>query len=162
MGTSVTVSTIDAVGVSHPFAAGALPVYVIATRRRDTIHALTVAQALAHEQHRRVSLLVSPPQRITISSARANVRNLVVEVPVPADLVTPDTAKALLTPFGGEVDLQIADVHEAPQFAVVIPTGATVVIAGAVHHFRESHEQRLARKLTDRGYQVVFLPGLDS
>jgi hypothetical protein len=40
----------------------------------------------------------------------------------------------------------------------VLPRAATVVVAGPLHHFLETPEQRLARKLAAMGYDVIFLP----
>jgi hypothetical protein len=36
--------------------------------------------------------------------------------------------------------------------------GSVPVLAGPIHHFIVTHEQRLARKLTTPGDDVIFLP----
>lgn len=106
-------------------------------------------------------MLVSSPERITISSARANVYNLPVELPAEPGKATPEEVRHFVASEHRAAEVQVTDAREARGFAKVLPPSASVVLAGPIHHFVETHEQRLARKLTTLGYDVVFLPCRD-
>ena len=134
-------------------------VYVIATTLPATTRALKVAEALARGQRAGVTVLVSPPERVTVSSARAHVYDLPVEY--DSQQIAPETVKDLVAREHAAADVQTTDTRIAGHLVNVLPRSATVVLAGALHHFIETHEQRLARKLTTSGYNVVFLPCSD-
>jgi hypothetical protein len=133
-------------------------VYVIATTVHATSHALDVAGALAKEQGKAIRVLVSAPQRITITSARAGVYNLPIEFPEGPGRATPEAVQNLVASGPGLVDVQITDARDAQGFSKVLPPSATVVLAGPLHHFVEAQEQRLARKLATMGFDVILLP----
>jgi hypothetical protein len=124
-------------------------------------HALEVASALAREQDKGVTVLVSSPERITITSARANVYNLPVEFPTEPGTATPEAVRHLVANEHRAAEVQVTDARDARGFAKALPPSASVVVAGPIHHFVETHEQRLARTLTTLGYDVVFLPCRD-
>jgi hypothetical protein len=133
-------------------------VYVIATTVHATSHALDVAGVLAKEQGKAVRVLVSAPQRITITSARAGVHNLPIELPPVPGRATPEAVHNLVASEQRLVDVQVTDARDAQGFGKVLPPSATVVLAGPLHHFVEAQEQRLARKLATMGFDVILLP----
>jgi hypothetical protein len=133
-------------------------VYVVATTIHATSHALDVAGALAREQGRRVTVLVSAPPRVTITSARAGVYDLPVPLPEVPGKATVDAVRQLVTSGHRVADVVVTEARDARGFAQVLPVSAAVVLAGPIHHFVETQEQRLARKLATMGYDVVFLP----
>jgi hypothetical protein len=133
-------------------------VYVVATTLPATTHALRVAEALAKERGTGVTVLASLPERVTVSSARANVYDLPVPYAAEPQQVTPETAKDLVAREHSGASVQTTNASDVRHLAQVLPRSATVVLAGAIHHFIESREQRLARRLTTLGYDVVFLP----
>jgi hypothetical protein len=101
---------------------------------------------------------VSAPERITITSARAHVYNLPLELPAAAGQATPEAIRHLVARDHREADVRVTEARDARGFAKVLPPDASVVLAGPIHHFVETQEQRLARKLTTLGYDVIFLP----
>jgi hypothetical protein len=133
-------------------------IYIVATTVRATSHALKVATTLARERKKGVTVLVSAPERITITSARAHVYNLPVELPVAAGQATPDAIRHLVASDHRGADVRVTEARHAHGFAKILPPAASVVLAGPIHHFVETQEQRLARKLTTLGYDVIFLP----
>jgi hypothetical protein len=133
-------------------------VYVVATRVHATAHALDVADALAREHGGKVTILVSAPTRCTITSARAGVYDLPVEFPEVPGTATVKAVQDLVASQRRSADVVVTEAHDARQFARVLPPTAAVVLAGPIHHFVETHEQRLARKLATMGYEVIFLP----
>jgi hypothetical protein len=60
-----------------------------------------------------------------------------------------------------DADVQVTEARDAPGLARMLPPAASVVLAGPIRHFVETPEQRLARTLTTRGYDVIFLPSRD-
>ncbi len=133
-------------------------VYVVATTLAATARALKVARALASEYGREITMLVSPHKRITISSARAHVYDLPIEDPDGPRNATPEAVRDLVASERGEAHVLVKDTRGARDFAQLLPLGASVVLAGPIHQFVETREQRLARKLTNLGYDVTFLP----
>jgi hypothetical protein len=133
-------------------------VYVVATRVHATSHALDVAGSLAREQGKTVTVLVSAPQHLTITSARAGVYNLPVQLPEVPGRATAEAVRNLVASEHRLADVVITEARDARGFAQVLPPSAAVVVAGPIHHFVETHEQRLARKLATMGYNVIFLP----
>jgi hypothetical protein len=136
-------------------------IYVIATTLRATSHALDVASALAHEHGKNVAVLVSSPERITITSARAHVYNLPVELPAAPGTATLEAVRNLVTTAHRDTAVRVTAARDARGFARILPQSASVVLAGPIHHFVETPPQCLARKLTALGYDVVFLPCAD-
>jgi hypothetical protein len=133
-------------------------VYVVATRIYATSHALDVAGALAREQGKSVTVLVSAPQRFTISSVRAGVYNLPVHFPEVPGRATAEAVRNLVAGEHRLADVVVTEARDARGFAHVLPPSATVILAGPIHHFVETQEQRLARKLSTMGFDVIFLP----
>jgi hypothetical protein len=133
-------------------------VFVIATTVRATQHALDVARTLAHGQGQDVTVLVSSPEHATITSARAHVYHLPVEFPEPPDRATEDAVRHLVADEDRNAVVRVTDARDARSFAKALPPSATVVLAGPIHRFVETREQRLARELNAFGYDVVFLP----
>jgi hypothetical protein len=133
-------------------------IYVVATRIHATIHALDVAGSLAREQGKTVTVLVSAPQRFTVTSARAGVYNLPVEFPEVPGMATAEAVRNLVASEHRLADVVVTEARDARGFAQVLPPSVAVVLAGPIHHFVETHEQRLARKLSTMGYDVIFLP----
>lgn len=133
-------------------------VYVVATRICATSHALDVAGALAREQGKSVTVLVSAPQRFTITSARAGVYNLPIEFPEVPGRATPEAVHNLVASEHRLADVVVTEARDARGFAQVLPPSVAVVLAGPIHHFVETQEQRLARKLATMGFEVIFLP----
>jgi hypothetical protein len=136
-------------------------IYVVATTLRATSHALDVASALAREQGKHVAVLVSSPERITISSARAHVYNLPAELPAPPETATPEAIRNLVAVEHREADVRVTAARDARCFARILPPPVSIVLAGPIHHFVETQEQRLVRKLATMGYDVLFLPSPD-
>jgi hypothetical protein len=136
-------------------------IYVVATTVRATSHALEVATTLARERNQGVTVLVSAPERITITSARAHVYNLPVELPAAARHATPEAIRHLVASDHREANVRVTDARDARGFAKVLPPDSRVVLAGPIHHFLETQEQRLARKLSTLGFDVIFLPSTD-
>jgi hypothetical protein len=133
-------------------------IYVVTTTVHATSHALDVAGALAREQGKKVRVLVSAPERITITSARAGVHDLPIELPEAPGRATPEAVQNLVAREHRLVDVVVTDARDARAFAKVLPPSAAVVLAGPIHQFVETQEQRLARKLATMGYDVIFLP----
>jgi hypothetical protein len=133
-------------------------VYVVATTVHATAHALDVASALAREHGSNVTILVSAPERCTITSARAGVYDLPVQFPEVPGTLTAEAVRNLVASEHRSADVVVTEAHDARDFARVLPPSAAVVLSGPIHHFVETHEQRLARKLTTMGYEVIFLP----
>jgi hypothetical protein len=133
-------------------------VYVIATRIYATSHALDVAGALAREQGRSITVLVSAPQRFTITSARAGAYNLPVQFPEVSGMVTAEAVRHMVAGEHRLADVVVTEARDAHGFAHVLPPSATVILAGPIHHFVETQEQRLTRKLSTMGFDVIFLP----
>ncbi len=131
-------------------------IYVVATTLPATTHALRVAEALASAQRSDVTVLVSPPDRVTVSSARAHVYDVPVEY--DSQQITPEAVKDLVAREHAPADIQTTDTRSAGHLVSVLPPSSTVVLAGAIHHFIATYEQRLARKLAQLGYDVIFLP----
>jgi hypothetical protein len=77
------------------------------------------------------------------------------EVPGKA---TVDAVRQLVTSGHRVADVVVTEASDARGFAQVLPASAAVVLAGPIHHFVETQEQRLARRLATMGYDVVFLP----
>jgi hypothetical protein len=136
----------------------AASIYVVATTVHATSHALDVAGMLANEQGKNVRVLVSAPEHITVTSGRAGVHNLPIELPEFPGRATPEAVQDLIASEHRLVDLVVTDAHDAREFAKVLPPSASVVLSGPLRHFIETHEQRLARKLAPMGYDVIFLP----
>jgi hypothetical protein len=84
----------------------------------------------------------------------------VYDVPVEyhSEQITPEAVKDLVAREHAPADVQTTDTRSAGHLVNVLPRSATVVLAGAIHHFIATHEQRLARKLAQLGYDVIFLP----
>jgi hypothetical protein len=133
-------------------------VYVVATRIHATSHALDVAGVLAREQGKSVTVLVSAPRRFTITSARAGVYNLPVQFPEVPGMATAEGVRNLVAGEHRRADVVVTEARDARGFAHVLPPSATVILAGPIHHFVETQEQRLARKLATLGFEVIFLP----
>jgi hypothetical protein len=71
------------------------------------------------------------------------------------------TAEGVRNLVAGEhrrADVVVTEARDARGFAHVLPPSATVILAGPIHHFVETQEQRLARKLATMGFEVIFLP----
>lgn len=117
-----------------------MPVYVVATRTDPTLHALGVARSLAKTRDTSVVIVVPPPER----AARNSPETVQTRAFVAAD--APD-ARVLLGPHGG-----------LRRVSRLLPLGSTIVLSGPIRHFLETDEQHLARELTTRGHEVVFLP----
>jgi hypothetical protein len=115
-----------------------------------------VAEALASEQRAGVTVLVCSPERVTVSSARAHVYDVPVEY--DSQHVTPEAVKNLVAREHAAADVQTTDTRSVSCLVNVLPPSSTVVLTGTIHPFIETHEQRLARKLTKSGYDVIFLP----
>ncbi|MGE4056945.1 MAG: hypothetical protein AB7F99_19320, partial [Vicinamibacterales bacterium] len=92
------------------------------------------------------------------TSARAHVYNLPLELPATAGQATPGAIRHPVARDLREADVQVNEAGDARGFTKVLPPDASVVLAGPIHHFVETQEQRLARKLTTLGYDVIFLP----
>jgi hypothetical protein len=133
---------------------------VVATTVRATSHALEVATTLARERNQGVTVLVSAPERITITSARAHVYNLPVERPAAARHATPEAIRHLVASDHREANVRVTDARDARGFAKVLPPDSRVV-QGPIHHFLETQEQRLARKRSTLGFDVILPPSTD-
>jgi hypothetical protein len=72
--------------------------------------------------------------------------------------LTAEAVRNLVASEHRSADVVVTEAHDARDFAQVLPPSAAVVLAGPIHHFVETHEQRLARKLATMGYEVIFLP----
>ena len=136
-------------------------VFVIATTVDGTRHALEVAQTLAVGAHADLSVVVPLPERVTVSSARAGVHELPVD-----DLAHPDgelsdcVVRALVERMDLHPKITVMNGWSLQRLLGVLPSGATVVICGSMNHFIETPEQKIARELSRRQFDVVFLPYL--
>jgi hypothetical protein len=136
-------------------------VYVVATTLPATAHALNVARALSVRHGNSIVVIVAPCRPITISSARAHAYNLPVEDPDAPQRATPEAVRDLVARDQAEARVLVNDAHNAGSLAQLLPPRASVVLAGPIHQFVETREQQLARKLTDMGYDVTFVPCRD-
>jgi hypothetical protein len=133
--------------------------FVIATTVDETRHALEVGQTLTSGGHANLSVVVPIPERLVLSSARAGVRDIPVD-----DLSHPDAelsecvVRALAERMELHPKITVLNGWSLEQLLGVLPSGATVVICGPMNHFVESPEQRIARELSRRKFDVVFLP----
>ena len=117
-----------------------MPVYVVATQTDPTRRALVVARSLAKTRDTSVVIVVPPPEREPVNSAETIQTRAFVTAEAP-------DARVLLGPHGG--------LHRVSR---LLPLGSTIVLSGPIRHFLETAEQHLARELTTRGHEVVFLP----
>ncbi len=117
-----------------------MPVYVVATKRDPTRHALVVARSLAKTRDTSVVIVVPPPAPIPCTSPDT-IQTCAFVAADAAD------ARVLLGPRGG--------LRSVSRF---LPRGSTIVLSGPIRHFLETNEQRLTRALVTRGHEVVFLP----
>jgi hypothetical protein len=104
-----------------------------------------------------VRAIVAPEEHVTVSSGRAHVHGLPMEDLDPYPRASAAAVRELLG-ARRPGDIIVAPGSSARDVAAVLPRGATVVICGAFHRFIETDEQCLARELTKRGFDVVFLP----
>jgi len=134
-------------------------IFAIATTADETLHALEVGQALARGGHADLSVILPVPERLTVSSGRAGVRDLPT-----ADLAHPDAGlcdsvvRALAERLDLHPKITVLNGWSLERLLGVLPAGATVVICGSMNHFVETPEQRIARELSRRKFDVVFLP----
>jgi hypothetical protein len=133
-------------------------VYVVATTEPETRHAVDVARILAHGAHRDLTVIVSPPQRLTVSSARAHVHEMPVEDLDPRPPMTPEEVRGLLRSARVAATVLEASWRTAAELASFIPAGSTIVLCGPCGRFWPSLAQRLARQLSRLQFRVVFLP----
>lgn len=124
-------------------------VYVIATSLEGTRAALAAGIPLARGSRARLVVLV--PQ--------------IVPYPVPLDrpVDSPDFVveryRDLVRDQGLDAEIRVCLCRHADDVLwQALPAKATVVVGGSAGRWRSSHEERLARRLTHLGYQVVFAP----
>ncbi len=137
------------------------PVVVLATTAESTRHALPIARAIGADRHAAIDVVASQPEKVTISSSRANVHDLPVDMWDPHPLASPDVVRALAAQYTPGARVTVGPVLRLRGIRKMLPPHATVILAGPVRHFLESPEQRLARHLTEAGYDVVFVPSRD-
>jgi len=136
---------------------GGQVIYVLATTLEETEHALALAQGLTKATHDRFAVIVPLPERITVSSARAHVSGVAVEdAEHPDPALTVADVRALIDRFDPSSQILVTRGVDAANLRPVLPPGATVVICGPMHRFFETPEQRVARQLSNRGFDVVF------
>jgi hypothetical protein len=110
-------------------------VFVIATTADETRHALTV------------------------SSARAGVHDLPVDdLSVPDPELSDGVVRRLADRLDIHPTITVISGWSLQRLLSVLPSGATVVICGSMNHFVETPEQKIARELSRRQFDVVFLP----
>jgi hypothetical protein len=56
------------------------------------------------------------------------------------------------------VAMTVTGANAMRDVVAALPSAASVVLAGPIHRFIESDEQRLARTLANLGFDVTFLP----
>ena len=138
------------------------PVFAVATTTESTRHAITIAHALAANRHTTLSIIAAPPERVTVSSARAHVHDLPVDDWDPNPAAPVEVVRALAAVEAPEARIVVAPSTGSRDIPALLPTGATVVLGGPIRHFLGSREQRLARSLKRNGYEVVFIPSDDN
>jgi hypothetical protein len=136
----------------------AQPVFVLATATEPTRHALLVARALSHDRHAGLDIIVAPKEALTVSSGRAHVEALAVDDFDPRPFASPDVVRALAATDAPDARVIVGPSMKSKDLSALLPSHATVVLSGPIRHFLESPEQRLGRKLTKGGYDVVFIP----
>ena len=124
-------------------------VYVVATSLEGTRAALAAGIPLARGSRARLVVLV--PQ--------------IVPYPIPLDrpVDSPDFVveryRDLVRDQGLDAEIRVCLCRHADDVLwQALPAKATVVVGGSAGRWRSSHEERLARRLTHLGYQVVFAP----
>lgn len=134
-------------------------VFVVATTADETRHALDMAQMLAAGAHVDLSLIVPVPNRVTVSSARAGVHDEPVDDAAHPD---PRLSESVVRALADHMDLHprvtVVPGWSVDRLIAVMPPGATVVICGGLNRLLETPEQRIARELSRRNFDVVFLP----
>jgi hypothetical protein len=134
-------------------------VYVIATTLDAMRQTLEFGQRLAAAEHADLAVIVPLPERVTVSSARAHVRDVPVEdADHPDPELTVPAVRALAGRFALNPEIRATTGLDAPKMASILPPGATIVVCGRAHRFLETPEQRVARYLSQRQFDVVFLP----
>ena len=129
------------------------PIYVVATQPDPTRHALVVAKRWG-----KPVVIVVPPERIAIRSVRAHDHTIPVDDLAPSTAALLETIRALVATDAPDAHVLVGSDGGLRHISHLLPRGATIVLSGPVRHFLETAEQHLARQLTTRGHEVVFLP----
>ena len=135
-----------------------LPVFVLATSAESTRPALAIARALAGTRRAPLNIITSLPEKLTVSSDRAHVRDLAIDDWNSDSVPSPEFLRALAATDAPGANVIVGRSIEPRDIAALLPPHATVVLCGPVRHFLESREQQLARRLSEAGYDVVFIP----
>ena len=132
--------------------------FVLATTAESTRHALAIGRALSSERHAPLDIITAPEERLTVSSARAHVDALAVDDWDPDPCASPEFVRTLAETDAPGARVIVGCTMEPRNLPALIPPRATVVLAGPIRHFFESHAQRLGRRLAAAGYEVVLIP----
>lgn len=138
-------------------------VYVVATTRQETQHALEWAEMLASSRQSTLTVVVPVPAQLQVSSGRAHAYSIPVDDPEHPDPgLGVAEVRALVGATTSALTMVATTGFTASHLASVLPTHATVVLCGPMHRFIETREQRVARELAKRQFDVVFLPYRDA
>jgi hypothetical protein len=138
-------------------------IFIVATTLGETRHALDVARSLANRADARLGVVVPLANHAMLSSARANVHDLDV---ADLDQLDPElnvsSVRGLLMRMSLAGEIVVAPDLSLSSIESIAPAGSTVIVCGPMHRFLETRQQRIARGLANRSYDVVFLPFPDA
>jgi hypothetical protein len=133
-------------------------VYVVATTVDETRQAIATACMLARDRHCKLTVVASRREPVIASCPRAHVYDLPAYDVVSWPDCTEEAARTLLAAVNEPADVLVVGEFTALKLTTVLPSHATVIICGPVGWVLGSPEQRLARKLANRDFDVMFLP----
>ena len=122
-------------------------IHVVATTMAGTREAITTACALAQARDARVHVIAAKPMPADWSLDRQSA--LVHSFA--------RTIKKLTESLGARVAVLPCVCRRLVDVTQLLPTSATVIIAGRAHRWWATPEQRLALELKSLGYHVVFI-----
>jgi hypothetical protein len=123
-----------------------LPLFVVFTTVQRTLLSLHAVDQLSNELATRIILLVPD---------RAEYSKLLITPVMLADF----TARYFLTmiPHTGDLQIKLIRYPAATEdFWEVLPPRSLIALAGDIHRFWPSAEQRFAQKLRQAGHEVIF------
>jgi hypothetical protein len=123
------------------------PIHVVATTIAGTREAIDAACTFAKGRNARVHVIAAKPMPVewSLDQQSALVHSFA------------RTVRKLTESLGAQIDVLPCVCRRLMDVMQLLPTGATVVIAGRSHRWWPTPEQRLALDLQARGFRVVFI-----
>jgi hypothetical protein len=123
------------------------PIHVVATTMAGTREAVVTASALAQALDSRVHVIAAKPMPAdwSLDQQAALVHSFA------------RTIRKLTQTMDGRIDVLPCVCRRLMDVMQLLPSAATVIIAGRSHRWWATPEQRLALDLQSRGYHVVFI-----